>query len=180
VIVDPRLRGLGLAARLVRETMPQMNVPIIEALAVMGRFNPFFEHAGMKAYVPKPALRCVELIEAFGVVGIDEPDLFDAELVQRKLNALRWPAADFIEKRTGQFLQTYGRRRTMPAGIERTRFVLSKLTDRPVYYIWFNPAMNPDGKSNTPKAYAAAYQKSKCKTTMQNSKITILDFNMSF
>jgi hypothetical protein len=37
------------------------------------------------------------------------------------------------------FLQAYGKRREMRAGIERTRYVLSKLTGRPVYYIWFNP-----------------------------------------
>ena len=156
VIIDPRVRSLGLAARLVRETIPQMNVPIIEALAVMGQVNPFFEHAGMKAYCAKPALRHAELIEAFGVVGIAEDELIDAELVDGKLAALRWPAADlsascmadFIKGRIRRFLQTYGRRRDMPAGLERTKFVLSKLTDRPVYYIWFNPAMNEEGTSN--------------------------------
>ncbi|MCJ7777345.1 MAG: hypothetical protein MUP16_03430, partial [Sedimentisphaerales bacterium] len=36
VIIEPRFRGLGLASRLVRETMPKMDVPIIEAMAVMG------------------------------------------------------------------------------------------------------------------------------------------------
>lgn len=142
VIIDPRVRSLGLAARLVRETMPQMNVPIIEALAVMGQVNPFFEHAGMKAYSAKPPLRHAELIEAFGVVGMSESELVDAELVERKLNKLHWPAADFIEGRIRRFLQTYGRRRDMPAGLERTKFVLSKLTDRPVYYVWFNPTQN--------------------------------------
>ena len=31
VIIEPRFRTLGLASRLVRETMPRMNVPIVEA-----------------------------------------------------------------------------------------------------------------------------------------------------
>jgi hypothetical protein len=146
VIIEPRHRGLGLAARLVRETMPKMNVPIIEAMAIMGLVNPFFEKAGMKAYKGTIPQRCAELIEAFSVVGIEQDDLVDEEVVQRKLDELRWPAADhacrqagFIEGRITRFLQSYGKRRDMPAGIERTRFVLSKLTDRPVYYIWFNP-----------------------------------------
>jgi GNAT superfamily N-acetyltransferase len=43
VIVEPRFRSLGLAARLVSETLPLLDVPIIEALAVMGLVNPFFE-----------------------------------------------------------------------------------------------------------------------------------------
>ena len=57
VIIEPRYRGLGLASRLVRETMGRMNTPFIEAMAVMGLINPFFEKAGMWPYygkVPPP------------------------------------------------------------------------------------------------------------------------------
>jgi hypothetical protein len=140
VIIEPRFRSLGLAARLVRETMPLMNVPIVEALAIMGTVNPFFEKAGMTPYKAKPPVRCAELIEAFSVVGIEEKQLVDPEGVQRKLDARCWIGADFIEGRIRRFLMAYGRSRSnMPAGIERTRFVLSRLTERPVYYIWFNP-----------------------------------------
>ncbi len=141
VIIEPRFRGLGLATRLVRETMPQVNVPIIEALAVMGQVNPFFEKAGMKAYTAPIPQRCVELIEAFSLVGIEQAELIDADLASRKLSELRWPKADFIEKRIRHFLMSYGRRRDMPAGLERTKFILTKLTYRPVYYIWFNSEM---------------------------------------
>jgi hypothetical protein len=69
VIIEPRFRGLGLASRLVRETMPKMGVPIVEAMAVMGLVNPFFEKAGMKAYKAKMPARCVRLAEALSVVG---------------------------------------------------------------------------------------------------------------
>jgi hypothetical protein len=140
VIIEPRFRGLGLAVRLVRETMPRMNVPIIEAMAVMGMVNPFFEKAGMKPYAAPLHERCVELVEAFSAVGIEHPDVsgVDAELVQRKLDTLQRPAADFIEGRIKRFLQSYGKRRNMPLGLVRTRYILSKLTARPIYYIWFN------------------------------------------
>jgi hypothetical protein len=139
VIIEPRFRGLGLAVRLVSETMPRLNVPIIEAMAVMGMVNPFFEKAGMKAYEAPLPQRCVELVEALSVVGIEQSEIVDAELVQRKLDALHWPAADFIEGQIRKFLQSYGKRRNMPQGMERTRYMLSKLTERPIYYIWFNP-----------------------------------------
>ena len=36
VIIEPRFRGLSLAAELVRQTIARVNVPIIEALSVMG------------------------------------------------------------------------------------------------------------------------------------------------
>ncbi len=153
VVIEPRFRGLGLAARLVRETMPMMNVPIIESLAVMGHVNPFFEKAGMKVYTSKLPARCVQLIEALSLVGIDKEQLFDPYVVQQNLEQLRWPKADFIEKQTKLFLQSYGRHRGMQPGIERTRFVLKHLTERPVYYIWFNEEI----------------KKAKCK--MQNAKL---------
>ena len=144
VIIEPRFRGLGLASRLVRETMPEMNVPIIEAIAVMGLVNPFFEKAGMKAYRAKPPASSVQLIEALNLVGIENAELIDADKVQRKLDRLAAPKARFIELEIRRFLKSHGRRRDMQAGHERTRYVLSKLTARPIYYIWFNPKFNSD------------------------------------
>ena len=138
VVIEPRLRGLGLASRLVRETMPLMNVPIIEAMAVMGLVNPFFERAGMAAYTAPTPARCVQLIEAFSIVGVEKNMLIDPQKVQRKIDRLKRNEAEFIELQIKRFLQSYGKRRNMPAGAERTRFALSKLTERPVYYIWFN------------------------------------------
>jgi nucleoside diphosphate kinase len=139
VIIEPRFRGLGLASRLVRETMPEMDVPIIEAMAVMGMVNPFFEKAGMKAFAAKMPVRCVKLVEAFSAVGIEEDGLIDAEGVQRRLKQLGRREGEFIESEIKHFLQSYGERRYEKTSVERTRFVLSKLTFRPVYYIWFNP-----------------------------------------
>ncbi len=145
VIIEPRFRCLGLASRLVRETMPKMNAAIVEALAVMGVVNPFFEKAGMKAYTAKMPARCVQLIEAFSVAGIEEDMLLEPEKVQQKIGQLPTGEAEFIEFQIRSFLQSYGRRRAMPAGPERTEFVLSKLTVRPVYYIWFNPEIAISG-----------------------------------
>jgi hypothetical protein len=136
VIIEPRFRSLGLASRLVKETMPLMSVPFIEAMAVMGQVNPFFEKAGMTRYDGPVCTSCVRLIEAFAAISIDEQDLIDPILVQQKLDSL---SSDFIEREMARFLQCYGQRRFMPTGIERTRFILSKLTDRPVYYFWKNP-----------------------------------------
>jgi hypothetical protein len=143
IIIEPRFRGLGLASRLVRETMPQIQMPIIEALAVMGLVNPFFEKAGMKAYAARMPARCVQLTEALNLVGIEKHELIEPQAVQRKIEQLHWPKADFVERQIQLFLQSYGKRRNMPASLQRTRFVLSKLTERPVYYIWFNPYLAP-------------------------------------
>lgn len=146
VIVEPRFRGLGLACRLVRRTMPLVNVPIIEAVAVMGWVNPFFERAGMKAYKAQPSAAIVQFIEALSVVGIEQTELIDPVRVQHKFEKLSDSQVRFIEQQVQHFLKNHGRRRYMPPGIERTRYILTKLTARPVYYIWFNPKFTKEEK----------------------------------
>jgi len=141
VIIEPRFRCLGLASRLVCETMPMMGVPIIESMAVMGLVNPFFEKAGMTGYMAAMPARCVQLTEAFSVVGIESKELIDPPKVQRKLDGLGGAESEFIEFQIRLFLQAYGKRRRMEAGLERTRFVVGKLTARPMYFIWFNPGI---------------------------------------
>ena len=113
-------------------------VPIIEAMAVMGLVNPFFEKADMQAFTANQPTRCTQLIEAFSFVGIEKNKLINAEHVQNKLEHLPKEQAGFIEQQMRRFLGSYGKRKTMPPGIVRTRYILSKLTDRPIYYIWFN------------------------------------------
>lgn len=145
LIIDPRFRGLGLAGRLVRQTMAQVNVPIIEAVAVMGLINPFFEKAGMKPYAAKTPAHAARLVEAFSVIRTEQAQLIDAEAVQRQLDGLGAREARFIDSEIRRFLQNCGRRRNMQPGLERTRYVLSELAARPVYYIWFNPAFDAGG-----------------------------------
>ncbi|UCC98665.1 MAG: hypothetical protein JSW66_01975 [Phycisphaerales bacterium] len=145
LIIEPRFRRLGLATRLVRETMPRLDVPIVEAVAVMGLVNPFLEKAGMRAYRAKPHTANVRLMEAFSLLGIESAELVDAAKVQQKLDGLTNAGARFIEQSIHQFLKSHGRRRDMPPGLERTRYILSRLATRPVYYIWFNPKFNMGG-----------------------------------
>ena len=139
VVIEPRFRGLGLASKLVRETMAKMDKPIIESMAVMGRVNPFFEKAGMKAYSGPTPVRCSELVEAFSLIGIEKEDFLMGQEVHNKIENLSGQKAEFIERQIKKFLQSDGRKRSMQPSLERTEYVLSKLTDRPIYYIWFNP-----------------------------------------
>ena len=142
LIIEPRFRGLGLAKRLVQQTMPKMNVPIIEAVAVMGQINPFFEKAGMRPFTSKPSQRFAQFIEALSIIGIEGKDLIEPQKVQRRLSQLNGEKNEFMEREIKLFLKSYGRRRNMPPGLERTRFILSRLNARPVYYIWFNESIS--------------------------------------
>jgi GNAT superfamily N-acetyltransferase len=139
VIIEPRYRGIGLASMLVRKTLKRLDMPIVEAMAVMGRVNPFFERAGMKAYFGRRSVGSARLIEAFSAVGIEDDEFIDAHAVYRRISGLSVDKKKFIEIQVQKFLQSYGKRKYMPHGVERMRYVLSKLTYRPVYYIWRNP-----------------------------------------
>lgn len=141
LVIEPRFRGIGLATRLVRETMAQMEVPIVEALGVMCTVNPFLQRAGMQGFAPRVPVEHVQLVEALSAVGIEEDLLIDPCAVQERIDALRWPCADFLEQRIQLFLKSHGTRRTMPPGLDRTRYILTRLTNRPMYYIWFHPEM---------------------------------------
>jgi GNAT superfamily N-acetyltransferase len=136
VIIEPRYRGLGLASRLVRETLPLAGVPMVEAMAVMGQINPFFEKAGMRAYRGRRVRRCAEMSEALGAVGIGEDAFVDPEGVQERIDSLGAGERGFVEGQIERFMQAYGKRKYMDRGIGRMRYVLSKLGERPVYYIW--------------------------------------------
>ena len=47
VIIHPKFRGIGLGEFLVKQTLPLVNAKVVEVLAVMAKYNPFFERAGM-------------------------------------------------------------------------------------------------------------------------------------
>jgi ABC-type transport system involved in cytochrome c biogenesis ATPase subunit/GNAT superfamily N-acetyltransferase len=47
VVIHPKFRGIGLGEFLVKETLSKVDAKVIEVLAVMAKYNPFFEKAGM-------------------------------------------------------------------------------------------------------------------------------------
>jgi len=70
VVVHPKYRTIGLGALLVRETLPLAGTPYVEMPAVMARYNPFAEKAGMRKIAeqppPKEALTIAETLRKLG------------------------------------------------------------------------------------------------------------------
>jgi ABC-type lipoprotein export system ATPase subunit/GNAT superfamily N-acetyltransferase len=70
VVVHPKYRTIGLGVRLVRETLGLVGTPCVESLAVMAKYNPFFEKAGMqKVAESKPSaglLRALGQLQRLG------------------------------------------------------------------------------------------------------------------
>jgi len=64
VVVVPRFRGIGLGVALVRHALARADTRYVEALAVMGRVQPFFEKAGMRRYERPMGPEAVRLLAA--------------------------------------------------------------------------------------------------------------------
>ena len=48
IVIHPKYRSIGLGAKLIRETLPKVGTPCVEMIAVMAKYNPFAEKAGMR------------------------------------------------------------------------------------------------------------------------------------
>lgn len=70
VIIHPKYRTIGLGVKLVKETLPKAGTPFVETLAVMAKYNPFFEKAGMRKIAEsKPNRNVVRAVEKLRVLG---------------------------------------------------------------------------------------------------------------
>ena len=136
VIIEPRYRGLGLASRLVAETLPLCGTPMVEAVSIMGRVNPFFERAGMQAFVPKPDPKTERLRAAFEAVGLSETWIQRPECLHTAIEQLDTSLKGLVIEEIQRFCQKFTNRRNSPHGPDRTAFVLGKLAEKPMYYLW--------------------------------------------
>jgi hypothetical protein len=72
VVVHPKYRSIGLGAKLVSDTLARAGTPCVEAVAVMARYNPFFERAGMRKIAEsKPSVHVTAALERFEALGFD-------------------------------------------------------------------------------------------------------------
>ena len=66
VVVHPKYRTIGLGVKLVKETLAKAGTPYVEMTAVMAKYNPFAEKAGMQKIAeqspPKEALAIAEIL----------------------------------------------------------------------------------------------------------------------
>jgi ABC-type ATPase with predicted acetyltransferase domain len=87
VVVHPKYRTIGASVKLLRESLPLCGKPNVEMIAVMARYNPFAEHAGMKKVCEsKPDNSIVEAIIKLEKLGFTTYLLSVPEYNNRMLN----------------------------------------------------------------------------------------------
>jgi len=103
VVVHPKYRTIGLGSKLVKETLPLAGTLYVEMPAVMAKYNPFAEKAGMQKIAeqppPKEALAIAETLRQFG---------FDIQLLGSEkyiLNKLQTLSDESLEKLREAFIK---------------------------------------------------------------------------
>ncbi|MCS7113977.1 MAG: hypothetical protein RMJ15_09780 [Nitrososphaerota archaeon] len=86
VVVHPKYRTIGLGAKLVSETLPLAGTPYVEMPAVMAKYNPFAEKAGMQKIAEQPPPKqAIKIAETLSQLGFDIHLLGSEKYVLNKL-----------------------------------------------------------------------------------------------
>ncbi|MHB1869183.1 MAG: ATP-binding cassette domain-containing protein, partial [Nitrososphaerales archaeon] len=147
VIVAPKFRSIGLGAEIVRETLPKAGVKYVETLAVMAKYNKFFESAGMKKIdVPEDEKEEKDLreLESLGfrrelLPSRQHVESIVSKLDQRRLEVCRRFALRYcaVAKRRAMSLIPRIKELDREAIID----ALKLHSSRPLYLYWQNPLL---------------------------------------
>jgi ABC-type ATPase with predicted acetyltransferase domain len=96
IVVHPKYRSIGLGEKLVRDSLPLVGTECVELIAVMPRYNPFAERAGMRrVMVSAPCKEAVDVAAELERLDFDLRLLGSQRYVMSKLETLS------IEQLTG-------------------------------------------------------------------------------
>jgi GNAT superfamily N-acetyltransferase len=130
VVIHPKYRTIGLGAKLIRETLPLVGTPYVEMVAVMAKYNPFAEKAGMKKILEqKSSEEALQVADALAGLGFDLKLLGSQRHVSDKLRSLSSEQLDelkeaFIKNGHPRFRKEFAVSRHMPYG-KTSDYILS-------------------------------------------------------
>ncbi len=143
VVVDPQFRGIGLAVRLVAETIREVNALYVESLAAMGRVNPFLEKAGLARWPGRVSESAQKFIGALRSVGIGKEVIPNQARLEKAIADLPEHQRELVLQQMHAALDSYQRtwtsrpiKRDWKKDIQR---VSANMLNRPDYFIWRNP-----------------------------------------
>ncbi len=89
VVIHPKYRTIGLGAKLIRETLPQAGTPYVELIAVMAKYSPFAEKAGMQKVAEQQSAESISKVsKVLSELGFDLQLLGSERYVLQKLESL--------------------------------------------------------------------------------------------
>lgn len=89
IVIHPKYRTIGLGAKLIRESLPLVGTDFVELIAVMAKYSPFAEKAGMKRIIQQTEVKSViKISQTLSSLGFDVQLLGSQHYVKLKLDAL--------------------------------------------------------------------------------------------
>jgi hypothetical protein len=89
VVIHPKYRAIGLGAKLIRDTLPLAGTPYVEMIAVMAKYSPFAEKAGMQRLAQQQSVDSISRVsKTLSQLGFDLHLLGSERYVQGKLDGL--------------------------------------------------------------------------------------------
>jgi ABC-type lipoprotein export system ATPase subunit/GNAT superfamily N-acetyltransferase len=165
VIVHPKYRGIGLASELVRLTLPLANARIIETVAAMAKYNPFFEKAGMtlvgKMELQQDQKNILKFLER---TGGKLSLLHNKPLCKAYLNTLNQTQFQELAKHLERLIQGVGAispgrmdglKKLMDEG-NIIEVLMDLLPVERVYLYWVNPSWQAQNRTPTPLDQASS------------------------
>ena len=139
LIVDPRFRKRGIADWLLKESHERLDIPIIEAITPIDFTNDLLKRHGFQLhYVAAPTFyrRFNNVICNLGLT----PDLtLLPSVLHGRIESLPPDSREQFERSLLDFMYHFRHKRFMPPGLDRAKFILSKIPYPHAYSIWFNP-----------------------------------------
>jgi ABC-type transport system involved in cytochrome c biogenesis ATPase subunit/GNAT superfamily N-acetyltransferase len=122
VVIHPKYRTIGLGAKLIRETLLLAGTPFVELVAVMAKYSPFAEKAGMqKVAVQEPSKEITRVARALEDNGFDLRLLGSQKYALGKIEVLSYEQLDLLRgclQRCGhpRFRKEFAMSRHVPYG----------------------------------------------------------------
>jgi ABC-type ATPase with predicted acetyltransferase domain len=89
VVIHPKYRTIGLGTKIIRDTLALAGTPNVEMVAVMAKYNPFAEKAGLQKVTEQKPLKSILAIAALlSELGFNLQLLGSENYVSQKLNTL--------------------------------------------------------------------------------------------
>jgi ABC-type lipoprotein export system ATPase subunit/GNAT superfamily N-acetyltransferase len=98
VVIHPKYRTVGLGAKLIRETMPLVGTRYVELIAVMAKYSPFAEKAGMQKIAKQESGKGLKkLNQMLNQLGFNLQLIGSQRYVESKLESLTEKQVSYLK-----------------------------------------------------------------------------------
>jgi GNAT superfamily N-acetyltransferase len=138
IIVDPRFHKIGIASRLLKETIPLFNYHWIETMTPIDKYMSLFTKNGFKLFFqPTPQLY-YDMQQALLRAKVDRQYWTLPKNATSVIDALNKYERNLFDSACKKFLRNFHHHEREKKGIARIEYILSKIRYPNAYYLYTN------------------------------------------